>query len=150
MSAANDVIRGALKLDNFMESKCFTTWQDFIAAIPSMFSVEVPESITNVTVGNVQPGDSDRDHLWIRKDTAGSFMGLYIYAQGSWKKIYPAPNEIFLVYGDSRTLDPGYKVVTDTNVLTSTEIASLQKIWTVGGTTPTTWWTVFHTVFTGF
>ena len=144
-----DVITGALKLNNFMEGKCFTSWADFIAAVPSMFSVEVPSNITNVSIGNQQPTSSELDHLWIKQDPSGSFIGLFLYAQGAWQQVYPVPNQIFLVYGDSRNIDPGFTLASDDTNLSAAQIQTLQKIWHIGGTSPT-WYSIFHVTYTGF
>ena len=149
MTTGVDNIRGVLKLDNFMEGKCFTSWNDFVRAIPSMFSVEVPSDITNVTVGTQQPSDSERDHLWVRTDNSGAFSGLYVYAQGAWQKIYPVPSQLFFMYGDSRVLPPGYTLAVNDPNISATELSAMQKIWNVGGTGPT-WWTTFHVTYTGF
>lgn len=149
MTVGVDVIRGALKLDSFLEGKCFTSWADFVAAIPSMFSVEVPSGITNVTISNQSPSDTDRDHLWIKVDGSGSFLGFFIYTSGAWQQIYPAPNQLFLMYGDSRYPPAGYTVATDDPNISATMLANLKKIWTLGGTSPD-WWTVFHATYTGF
>lgn len=149
MSGITDVIRGALKLDNFLEGKCFESWDDFVKAIPNMFTIEVPGSITNVTVGNEQPTDDERDNLWIRKDTSGSFMGLYLYAQGAWQQIYPLPHQLFRITGDSRHPPVGFTLATDDTNLSSSIRAFLPGTWHVGGTTPT-WYDVFEVTYTGF
>ena len=147
MTIGTEVIQGALKLKNFMESKCFSCWEDFIAAIPEMFSVEVPSNITNVTVGNTQPLDSERDHLWVRTDSSGSPIGLFIYSGGTWNQFLPPPNQIYYVYGDSRNIPPGYELASASTVLTASQILTLQKTWhaELGG-----WYSIFHVVYTGF
>ena len=144
-----DVIQGALKLNGFMEGKCFTSWSDFISAVPSMFSVELPNNITNVTVGNSQPSDSERDHLWVKTGPSGSFIGLFIYASGAWQQVYPVPNEIHFVYGDSRTPPNGYQVASDDANISAAMLADMQKIWTKGAGSPT-WYTSFHVTYKGF
>lgn len=149
MTIGVDVIRGILKLDNFMEGKCFTSWADFIAAMPSMFSVEVPTDVTNVKLGTDQPSDSERDNLWIKINGAGSFVGIFIYAQGTWQQIYPVPQEIFFMYGDSRNVPAGYRLVSDDPNISDIQVVNMQKIWTTGGTSPT-WYTTFHVTYKGF
>lgn len=149
MTIGNDVIRGALKLDSFLEGQCFVSWSAFIQAIPSMFSVELPAEVTNVTIGNQAPSDDDRDHLWIKTDGSGSFLGLYLYMSGAWQQIYPVPNQIFLLYGDSRYPPPGYTLVSNDPGISSAMLANLKKMWVVGGTSPD-WWTMYHATYTGF
>lgn len=149
MTIGIDVIRGAIKLDGFLEGKCFTSWSEFISELPNMLSVEIPTGITNVTVGNIQPSSSELDHLWIKTDGAGSFIGMFIYTTGSWRQIYPAPNQLFLMYGNSTNIPAGYTLASSDPNLTPAEIANLQKIWTIGGTSPT-WYSVFHVTYIGF
>ena len=149
MPVGTDVVRGVLKLEGLLDEKCFTSWQEFVSAIPSLFAVELPNNITNVTVGATQPSDSERDHLWVKKDGSGSFVGLFIYAQGDWQQVYPAPNQLFLMYGDSRAMPAGYILASDDPNISTLELVNLQKIWTEGGVSPT-WWTVFHAVYKGF
>lgn len=149
MPIGTDTVQGVLKLQGLLDEGCFTSWKEFVASIPDLFSVELPNDITNVTVGSSQPSDSERDHLWIRTDGSGSFVGLLIYASGAWRQIYPAPNQIFLMYGDSRSVPVGYTLVSDDPNLSTSEVQNLQKIWTQGGTSPT-WYTVFHVTYTGF
>lgn len=150
MPIGTDAIRGVLKLDGFIEGKYFTSWQDFVQSIPDLFSVEVPNNITNVTIGSTEPSSSERDNMWFKENSAGSPVGIFIYSGGAWKQFLPVPNEIHLIYGDSRTPPFGYTVVTDSPVFSPAQVAEMQKVWSVGGTTPTPWWTVFHVVWTGF
>lgn len=145
----NDVIRGAVKLDGFIEEKCFKSWAEFITALPSMLALEIPDSITNVTVGNTQPTDDQRDNLWIRKDSSGSFVGFYLYAQGTWQKIFPADGELTWVSGDSRVIAPGYTLATNLTDLTAAQKAFLTARWHIGGTSPT-WYDIFEVRYTGF
>lgn len=149
MNIGTDVIRGAIKLDNFLEGKCFTSWSDFISDLPNMLSVEIPTGITNVNIGNLQPSSSELDHLWIKTDGSGSFIGMFIYTTGSWRQIYPAPNQLFLMYGNSTSIPAGYTLASADPNISAAELANLQKVWTVLSTSPTVY-SVFHVTYTGF
>lgn len=149
MTIGIDIVRGAIKLDNFVEGQCFASWAEFLQALPTLLAVELPTGITNVTVGYNQPSSSERGNLWIRTDGSGSFIGLFLYMQSAWQQIYPAPNQLFLMYGDSRTLPAGYTLASSDPNISSVELANLQKVWTEGGTSPT-WYSVFHCTYTGF
>lgn len=135
----SDVIRGAIKIDGLLEAQCFTSWEDFVKSLPNLLSVEVPVSVTNVTIGNLQPSEDERDHLWFRKDASGSFVGLYLYAQGAWRKIFPVDGEIVWVYGDSRVPPAGYTVIdTGDAYITAAVVTHLKQFYsetTVGGST---------------
>lgn len=106
-----DTVKGAIKLEGLLESKCFSSWQELIKALPDMLSVEIPGSITNVIVGNTQPKDDQRDYLWVRKDNSGSFIGLYVYSAGKWQQVVPAPGQVTWAFGDSREVPAGYALV---------------------------------------
>ena len=149
MSNTSDVIRGAIKLDSFIQGRCFTSWEDFIKQLPTLLAIELPPDITNITIGNQQPTDDQRDNLWIRKDNSGSFLGFYLYAQGAWQQIFPVPNEIFLIYGDSRAVPAGYQLASNSSQLTVNQVTVLKKLWHLGGTSPD-WYDMFHVTYIGF
>lgn len=143
-----DVIQGVLKLNNFMEGKCFTCWSDFVAAIPSMFSVEVPNNITNVTVSATEPTDSERDHLWVKIDPSGSPIGFFTFSQSAWNQFFPPKNALYYVYGDSNNIPAGYVLASNFSGLSASEILTLQKTWHVNSTG--TGYTIFHVIYVGF
>lgn len=149
MAIGTDVIRSAVKLDGLIEGKCFTSWEEFLSELPKMLIVEIPTGITNVTVGNAQPSSSELDHLWVKTDGAGSFIGLFIYATGSWRQIYPVPNQIFLMYGDSSNIPDGYRLASEDPNISAAMLANLQKVWSILTTSPTTY-SVFHVTYAGF
>lgn len=147
----NDVILGALKLLGKLDCNCFTNWQDFVKSIPSMFAVEIPANITNVTISYDMPDDDQHDNLWIRLDAAGSFVGLYVYAVGDWQQIWPVPQGIFRVYGDSRSISPGYMLADATNPhLTAAQVAILQTTWAPATDGTPGVWSIFDVTYEGF
>lgn len=117
MSETTDVIRGALKLDNFQEGRSYSNVDALLLAIADMFSVEIPTTITNVIISSYQPGDDFKQGVWIRKDAAGVFNGIYIFESGAWNRIVPPlfTNEVILLYGDSRDIPNGYSLADDSN-----------------------------------
>lgn len=145
-----DVVQSALKLIGLPDRKCFTSLADLLKLIPELYAVEIPTGITNVSIGNAYPPASEQNNLWVRTDSVGSFVGFYIFATGQWRQIYPLPDQIFLIVGDSRSLPPGYTLASSDVRLTAQQVANLKKIWTIGGTTPATWYSVFHVTFVGF
>lgn len=117
MPGTTDVIRGALKLDNFTEGKAYSNLDSFIKDLSNMFSVEIPENVTNVIVSSSEPGDDFKTGVWIRKDAAGAFAGVYIFQVDSWTKIVPPlfDTEVILMYGNSNDIPSGYSLADDTN-----------------------------------
>ena len=145
----NDVIRGAVTLDGFLEGRCFKSWDEFVRTLPSMLSVEIPANATNVSVGNIQPTDDQRDNLWVRKDNSGSFMGLFVYSQGAWQQVYPPPLSAILMLGDSRSIPTGYILASDASFVDAATLVSLQTLWVAGGLGPPIWYKLFHVFYVG-
>ena len=145
MPETTDVIRGALKLDNFQEGRSYADLDSFIEALEHMFSVEIPETVTNVMVSSSQPGDDFKEGVWIRKDAAGVFAGIYVFQSGAWVRIVPPlfDTEVILMYGDSRNLPSGYSLadVSNTN-LPSGVGAKLMVDWLSAGA----YYTLFHII----
>ena len=117
MPGTTDVIRGALKLDNFNEGRSYSDLDAFVQALADMFSVEIPENITNVIVSSSEPGDDFKTGVWIRRDTSGTFAGIYIFQSDAWKSIVPPvfDTQIILMYGDSRNVPSGYSLADASN-----------------------------------
>lgn len=131
MSISNDVILGALKLIGSPDVKCFTSWKEFLLAWPTMFGVEINRaSITNVTIGMDQPGADETDHLWVRFNNAGVFVGLYAYSQTGWFMFAPSPNAIIRMYGDSTIIPKGFRLADTSNPrLTNAAATALMTQW---------------------
>ena len=154
MSDNIDVVRGAIKLDNFPETCCFTSFEEFMKALPEYLSIEIPKSITNVYVGYNQPSEADTDTVWFRTGAGSSFIGIFIYSLGQWRQVYPIEKSIIRVYGDSRTPPAGYSLA---NSFMPSAAANtwIVTTWHVGGTYPgptgtIDWYDVFDVVYTGF
>lgn len=130
MSTDNDVILGALKLIGKPDCECFTSWADFMSKLNTFWAVEIPSNITNVTVSTNEPNDDQHDNVWFRLNNAGSFAGIFIYAMGDWQQIFPHPNEIVRMYGDSRNVPPGYMLVDSSNPhFTAAQVVAIQASW---------------------
>lgn len=144
----NDVVRGALKIDGMPETACFTSFEEFIRAIPNFIAVEVPLSISNVVIGSAAPGEDERHKLWLRFDTSNNFLGQYIFTKGQWQIAYTfAPNQLVRVVGDSREIDDGFKLA-DNTVLTNDQANFLQLQWKRDPTD--TFWEIFDVLFVGY
>lgn len=89
MFTPENVVNAELVVKNIPEQACFTNFVDFVKALPQYLGVEVPASVTNVVVSNIQPSSSQTTSLWIRLDNSGSFIGIYVFSGGTWRNIYP-------------------------------------------------------------
>ena len=125
-----DVIAGALKIVGNIDCLCFEDFGSFIKAIPSLFNIEIPSSITNVIVAVDRPDDDQHDSIWFRRSASGSFIGIYVYATGDWRQIFPSPKSIIKMYGDSRAVPAGYALIDAANShFTAGQVAAIQSSW---------------------
>jgi hypothetical protein len=146
--AAADVIIGQIKLKGFIEDTCFTSIKDFIARLPDWLIAEIPSEATNVVVGTQQPSSDQTNAVWFRQDNSGTFIGVYVYSNGTWKQIVPAPNGIIRMYGDSRAVPDGYQLIDNSNSnFTAAEVTAIQATWIKDVTN--TYWRVFDVTFQG-
>jgi len=136
MPGTTDVIRGTLKLDNFQEGRVYTDTDAFIKALQDMFAIEIPTTITNVIISAAQPGDDFKEGVWIRKNSAGIFEGVYVFQSGAWTRIVPPlfDNEVILMYGDSRDIPAGFSLADDSNTNLPAGVgAALMTNWVADG-----------------
>lgn len=111
-SAPPEVL-GALRLLGIPDTQCFTDFKQIWKAIEQNFAVVLPVTITNVTVGPTQPLDTERNNVWFRTTNGGTFIGIYMFSDGTWRQFFPVPNSIYLISGDSRTPPDGYITTED-------------------------------------
>lgn len=148
-STDNDVIQGVLKLIGKVDCECFTSWADFIAKFPKLFAVEIPSDITNVIVSVNNPDDDQHDCIWFRLSTSGSFLGIFVYATGDWRQIFPSPKAIIRMYGDSRSIPDGYMLIDSSNPhFTAAQQAHIQTGWYLSGDGLA--WAIFDVTYEGF
>lgn len=148
MPITPDVVEGSLKIKGLPDLACFTSMLDFLKALPTYYGIEIPNSITNVIVSNVEPLDTQRDFIWFRRSNSGSFLGIYLYASGSWKQAFPAPQQIFWMYGDSRDVPDGYLLVGPDNPnFTAGEVTAYEAKYIADPTN--TYYVYFATTFEG-
>lgn len=110
--ATQNVIKGAIKVKNLPDDACFTTFADLLKSLETYLGVVLPVGdISNVVISTQQPGDSDRDKLWLRRANSGKVIGFYVFSEGKWLPLSPAGNQVFWFYGDHRDPQPGYKFI---------------------------------------
>lgn len=112
MQPIADVVRGALKLNDLPERYSFTSWADFVRALPQFFSVELPVSVSGVVVSKVSPSEDDRDKVWYRRDGLGNFLGVYAFQAGAWRLLHSRlSNEVIWVVGVSTSVPDGFVLI---------------------------------------
>lgn len=150
-----DITRANIVLTGLPDTKCFTSWQDFLASLPDLLSVEIPvSSITNVVVSNTQPSSSQTTDIWFRVGNDGGFIGIYVFSQGVWNQIYPVnvdtpitTIQIFWFFGDSTQPPAGFTSTQAATIgLSSAVISHLFSLWFNDSGV----YTYYSAVFTGF
>lgn len=151
MSESNDVVLGALKLIGKIDCECFTNWADFVAKIPKFFAVEIPSSITNVVVSTNMPDDDQHDYVWFKISYSGSLAGIFIYAMGDWQQVFPTPNAIIRMYGDSRNVPLGYALIDSSNPhFSAAQVTAIQAAWYPDPATSPLYYSIFDVTYEGF
>lgn len=121
-----DYVVGRLRNLGLVDQQCFTTWEDFLQAVPSLFAVDVPREVTNVSIGAVQPSESEKDNLWVRVDSSGNFLGFYTFSYGAWRKAYQyTQNDVLWQWGRSDEIEDGFRLIDQNTNLPPTVISSL-------------------------
>lgn len=141
------LLSNAIKTQGLIDVACFKDVPDLLQALGNYLTVEIPDTITNVVVSNVQPTDPSRNVIWFRQNAAGQFTGIFVYSGGSWVQLFPVVGQLTFIKGDSDAPPTGYKVVTDDDVA-SAELIQLQTMW-YPAADPVGPWTLFHVIYTG-
>ncbi len=148
MSKQDDVVLVPLVVQGLIETACFDSVPEFIQALTKYLAVQIPTTITNVIVSNTQPLSSERTSIWVRLNNAGSFIGFYVYSGGTWQAVFPPPNGIIPMYGDSRDVPKGFTLADEDNAKVGTYLGTLLKARWIRDQT-NTYWVYFETTFDG-
>lgn len=122
----SQTITGAIKVLDLPETACFTSFPDLIRSLEQYLAVQIPpQSFSNIVISNTQPGSADRDKIWWRLSNSGSFVGIYFYSGGNWIQVFPAPNQIFWLYGDSANPPTGFSFAAVSSLFSAPNYATL-------------------------
>jgi len=107
--ATQPIVKGAIKVSGVPDGACFTTFADLLKSLGTYLTVEIPNQVfSNIIISSTQPGSADAGKIWWRLSNAGTFIGIYTYANNVWNQVIPTPNEIFWIYGDSANPPAGF------------------------------------------
>lgn len=149
MPLSGDVIKGALVITDLPDGQCFESFEALLRALPTFLGIQLPTSITNVIISNIQPSDDQRNSLWIRQSNDGGVLGIYVFAAGAWRQLTPVPQGVFWMYGNSTQVPTGYILVDDDNPhFTSLEVDAIQLQFVRDPTD--SFFTYFAVTFEGF
>lgn len=125
---------GELVLKALPEVQCYTNFTEFLKALPSLYSVAVPSTVTNVIVSNSQPTSSQITSIWVRMSASNAFIGIYVFSGGEWVQVAPSPQEVIWMYGDSSAPPAGYKTTDDASGVEMSAAAAtgLKAKWVAG------------------
>lgn len=130
MSTSENVVTGAVKLLNSFDITCYESWPQAVQGLVENLGLVIPGSVTNVIVSNQQPSNSQTNYIWFRQNSAGEFVGIYLYSDGQWTQFFPAPNQIIRMYGNSTQVPSGFILADSSNPnITAEQAAFLQNTW---------------------
>lgn len=108
------VLKGSIVVQGVPDTACFTSFAQLLNSLGQYLSVEIAaSSISNVIISNIQPGSADKDKIWFRLANSGVFVGIYKYSGTAWEQVLPAPQQVFILYGDSSNPPPGFVFIQD-------------------------------------
>lgn len=123
-----DVVRGALKVDNLPDRACFTSFEELLQALPTFLSVEVPTSVSGTLVSREPPSEDDRDKIWYRRNSSGAFVGTYAFQNGQWRPLYQfAPGQIIWMYGNSARVPEGFVLIQEGDTMLLSSVVNALK-----------------------
>lgn len=148
-----DVVKGALKLNQLPERQCFTSWLEFVQSLPDLLSVEVPAFLGGVIASQSEPSEDQRNALWLRLSSNGAVLGLYAFQKGSWEIIQPDqdPFRPYWEIGDSSNPPKGYTpILPGDPVIPSNVVTWLVPQYLILNTGPPITYQVYTMRWTGY
>lgn len=107
------IINGAIKILNLPDIECFTTLAEWAQTLAGNLSIEIDgDNLSGVVVSVDQPSANALDKLWIRRSASGTIIGAFVYSGGKWVQLFPAPMQVFWLYGNSAQIPQGYRMIT--------------------------------------
>lgn len=142
------IIAGAIKFVDVPNDFCITNVTELIKFIHQHGKIELDASqITNVVVGVDQP--SDTTVIWFRISASGNFIGVYVFVQSQWLPVFPPPQQVIRMYGDSTDIPEGYQLISSgTPGFSAAMVTFLQTQWMPNPSSPGDW-LIFDVVYTG-
>ncbi len=142
------IVTGAIKFIDVPNDFCITTITELVKFIQQHGMVEFNASaITNVVVGTEQPADTSV--VWFQISPSGNFIGVFVYVQSQWVPVFPPPNQVIRMYGDSADIPIGYELITvDTPGFTLEMVNFLKAQWMGSDSSPGDY-VIFDVVYTG-
>lgn len=120
------IVNGAIKVKGIPDGTCFTNFTELLQSLSTYLTVEIPNQVfSNIIISPSQPGAADANKIWWRISNAGTFVGIYTYANNVWNQVLPAPNQIFWLYGSSATPPPGFSYTAVATTLSAPDYAEL-------------------------
>jgi hypothetical protein len=140
-------ITGAIKFVDVPNDFCISNITDLIKFIQKTGKIEFNASqVTNVSVSVDQPADTTT--IWFKLSPSGNFVGVFIYIQSAWRQMFPVPNGVYRMYGDSTDIPAGYALITNTTPgFTAAMVTHLQGQWLQDPTL--SFYVIFDVVYVG-
>lgn len=142
---AQPAIRGTLKSIGVPGEACFTNFSELLNLLGTYLVVEIAnQNFSNIIISNSQPAAADRNKIWWRLSNNGSFVGIFAYSGGVWVQIFPAPQQIFWLYGNSASPPQGFSFAAVQTVFSSGDYTQLMTMAIPSGPGPYTYYPALY------
>lgn len=125
MAITREKVLGQIGITRIPPGLCWGNPGEFIKLLVDVLSVNLEVNANNdfVVIGHQVPSEDDKGRLWVRLARNGSFLGFFLFVNGKWQRVENRRNdEIIWLYGDSRQIPAGYRLIDGTNPTIPTEI----------------------------
>lgn len=130
-------IIGAVQVLGVPDSACFDNFAELLRSLGTYLTVDIPnQNFSNVVISTAQPGQADRDKIWWRLSNSGAFVGIFFFSNSVWTQVFPPPNSIAWLYGNSDSPPAGYSFDAVAGLFTAPEYAQLIALAVPNGGTP--------------
>lgn len=147
MVTGNVDIGGSVVVVGLPEDSCVSS--EVLQTIAQHLAVRIPvQEFSNVIISVQQPGEADKGKIWARINGAGQSLGTYVFNNGKWVALSNPPKEIRRFWGDSRTPEAGWEVLSTSNSnLTTGQLDRIKVQWVMDGSN--TYYVYYDAVFIG-
>lgn len=149
-----DPLRIPLVVTNLPESLKWGKPLDFIKKLPELLAGELPRSQNAqlVIVSSQTPSEDDKNSPWFRLARNGMFLGLGMFQQGAWRRVYIHSSfDVVWKWGDSRNIEDGFELI-DGNVggiPSDVQLHIMKYYKQITSALPDVAYSYFATVYTG-
>lgn len=107
-----DGIRGAVIVTDLPDRACFSSWREFVQSLGQYLAVEVPANASGVIFSPSEPGEDERNVIWVQRAANGEVRGIFLFTNGAWQANFGfIEREYKWLAGDSANPPKGTAVI---------------------------------------